>query len=148
MKRTSLIELTNMCRITNDNGEVLVEDRVKQDWPGITFPGGHVESGESLNDSMIREIKEETGLTIYEPKLCGVCNFLRGAERLIVLLYETSKFFGQIKSSNEGKIFWVKEDQLLNQNITQGFSQIYQVFKNPDISELFCLTIDANGTHY
>ena len=58
------IKLTTMCMIYKDNGEFLVQDRIKNDWPGITFPGGKVEKDELITESCIREIKEETGLTI------------------------------------------------------------------------------------
>ena len=56
------IKLTTMCMIYKDNGEFLVQDRIKNDWPGITFPGGKVEKDELITESCIREIKEETGL--------------------------------------------------------------------------------------
>ena len=65
------VEFTNMCMVCDKN-KVVVIDRKKKDWPGITFPGGHVESGESFTDAVIREIQEETGLTIYSPRLCGI----------------------------------------------------------------------------
>lgn len=50
------VEFTNMCMIKNGN-KVLEMDRKSNDWPGITFPGGHVDTGESFTDSVIREIK-------------------------------------------------------------------------------------------
>ena len=55
--------ITNMCML-RDGTRVLVQDRIDPDWPGLTFPGGHVEQGESLTDAVIREVYEETGLTI------------------------------------------------------------------------------------
>ncbi|BDR58934.1 8-oxo-dGTP diphosphatase [Xylocopilactobacillus apicola] len=138
MSRATPIELTNMCMITNEKGEVLVEDRLNPEWPGITFPGGHVEMGESLNDAMIREIKEETGLTIFEPKLCGVRDWFQGNERYIVLLYRTDKFSGEIKSSDEGKIFWLEPKKLPQQKLAGGdFMDMYEVFINPQKSEMF-----------
>ena len=70
MKRTENVELTVLCLIRRGN-EYLLQDRIKKDWRGFTLPGGHVEPGESLVDSVVREMQEETGLTIRHPKLIG-----------------------------------------------------------------------------
>ena len=67
--------ITNMCML-RDGTRVLVQDRIDPDWPGLTFPGGHVEQGESLTDAVIREVYEETGLTITSPRLCGVKDWM------------------------------------------------------------------------
>lgn len=61
-----MITLTNMCLIINDKNEILFQDRLKNDWPGLNLPGGHVEVNESIKDSVIREIKEETNLTLFD----------------------------------------------------------------------------------
>ena len=61
MAREEVCILTNMCMVYDEN-RILVQDRMNPDWPGITFPGGHVEPKESFVESVIREVKEETGL--------------------------------------------------------------------------------------
>lgn len=74
MKRSEPVTLTNMCMIKKKD-KILVLDRNDPVWPGLTFPGGHVESHESFHDSVVREIKEETGLLIKNPHLVGVKQF-------------------------------------------------------------------------
>lgn len=61
--------LTNMCMIYDDD-QILVLDRKNSNWLGISFPGGHVEPKESFVSSVIREVKEETGLVISDVRLC------------------------------------------------------------------------------
>lgn len=61
----------NMCMILDGEGNVLALDKVNDSYTGATFPGGHVEKNELFSKSMIREVREETGLTIEMPKLCG-----------------------------------------------------------------------------
>ena len=75
--RTETVTLTNMCMVYDDAGNVLVQDKVDKKWSGLTFPGGHIEKGESFVDSVIREVFEETGLTIEKPRICGTKDWLR-----------------------------------------------------------------------
>ena len=78
MDRTQKVELTNLCMVTDAQGRLLVEDRLDPVWGGLCFPGGHVEPGESFRDAVIREVREETGLTIENPRLCGIKQFDNG----------------------------------------------------------------------
>ena len=69
MSRAEKVILTNMCMVYDGKGNILVQERVNKDWTGISFPGGHVEPGESFVRSVIREVWEETGLTVESPRL-------------------------------------------------------------------------------
>lgn len=128
--------LTNMCMIYDNDGNVLVQDKIHKEWGGVTFPGGHIKKNEALVDSVIREIKEETGLTIKSPKLCGVKQFeYRKGIRYIVFFYKTNEFEGELKSSREGKVFWVKADEVKSLDIADDFDDMFDIFMNDDLQE-------------
>lgn len=126
-----------MCMIYCEN-KILVQDRVKN-WKGITFPGGHVNLEESFIKSTIREVKEETGLDVFDLKLCGVKQFTMEDKsfRYIVFCYKTDKFVGEIKSSAEGEVFWIDKHELNNYNLASGFKEMFEVFENDEISESY-----------
>lgn len=126
MEKYSKVILSNMCMIINEKGEVLVQNRVKSDWAGLTFPGGHVENDETLLESVIREIKEETGLTILDAKLVGVYEWpWENNSRYLAFLYKATKFDGNIISSKEGEIFFVKPEDFSKYKLSTDFLEIY-----------------------
>lgn len=129
-------EFTNMCMIYDGNKVVVIE-RNKKDWPGITFPGGHVEIGESFTDAVIREIKEETGLTIYAPQLCGMKDWRENQCRYVVLFYKTNRFDGDLQSSVEGNVWWEEIDNLPNLNLSLDMKDMIRVFTEEGLSEFF-----------
>ena len=136
MDKTQKCILTNMCLIYKDD-EILVVDRKKKDWPGLTFPGGHVEKDEDFNRSIIREVKEETGLNIKNPILCGIEEFkTKKEDRYLMLFYKTNKFSGKIKSSNEGEVFWIKRKDLDKYKLSLDLKRILKVMESDDISEI------------
>ena len=83
----------NMTMVVAEDGRVLVLDRIKTDWPGLTFPGGRVEKGESFAASAIREIYEETGLTVSSVIPCGMVHWAdkETGHRYIEFLYKENK---------------------------------------------------------
>ena len=99
-----------MVMVYNDKNEILVQNRVKKDWPGINFPGGHVNFNESIEDSCIREIKEETGLDIKDLEFVSFFewNIVDKETRHLAMLFKTSTFSGVLKSSKEGEMMWIK----------------------------------------
>ncbi len=134
------VELTNMVMIEDKNtGRVLVQERVKS-WTGISFPGGHVEPGESFVDSAVREIKEETGLDIRNLKHCGVIHWAhnRNFNRYIVFLYKTSDFSGKLlPETEEGRVFWVDPEELKSMELSSNFANYIPMFINGDFNEAY-----------
>ena len=113
------IVLMNMVKIYNEKThQVLVLDKVKKyGWEGLTFPGGKVEIGESFEDSVIREAKEETNLDIKNPKLVGIITWLTDDRKDVGLLYQTSDFEGNLVEDNrEGKLSWMDYEEFKNTN--------------------------------
>ncbi|WP_165437377.1 8-oxo-dGTP diphosphatase [Streptococcus ruminantium] len=106
-------------------------------WKDIAFPGGHVEQGESIVASVIREVEEETGLTILDLELCGVQNWTDPTEqyRYLVFLYKTSQFSGQLRASDEGDVFWIDRIDLRNYQLADGFESMLDIFENPHLTE-------------
>lgn len=138
MSKTEKAIFTNLCMVYDDHGKILVIDRKKPDWPGVTFPGGHVEPGESFVDSVIREVKEESGLDIENPVLCGIKQFpTDDGARYVVLFFKTNHFSGELKSSNEGEVFWISRDELESYRLSIDFPDMVQIFERDDLSEFY-----------
>ncbi len=128
--------VTALCMIYDDN-KLLLQNRVKEDWRGITFPGGHIEKEESFVQGIKREMLEETGLVIHVPKICGIKQFqTEDDERYIVLLFKTNKFEGTVVSSDEGEMLWIEREELLNYPIVDNFMDLLKVFDDEDTNEM------------
>lgn len=136
--RTQLIELTNMCLIYDDDRILVEEKKGTNHDGGLVFPGGHIEPGESLKDSVIREMKEETGLDIIDPKPCGYKDWIReDGTRYIVLLYKTNKFTGNLHTSEEGRVFWLDRKDVDEANLIWNMRELLQIFETDEYSEFF-----------
>ena len=141
MSRAEQAIFTNLCMVYDHSGNILVQDRKDPSWPGLCFPGGHVEPGESFVESVIREVWEETGLTIEKPRLCGTKQFqTKKGERYVVFFYKTDRFSGALKSSDEGEVFWIPRTDLHKYTLCDDFPDMVRVFEEDDLSEFFYYT--------
>ncbi len=138
MNRVQPIELTNMCMLRREDGCVLVQNRRKGNWDGLTFPGGHVEAGESLVESVVREMREETGLTIRHPRLVGAKNWMQDdGSRYIVLMYTASEYEGELHASEEGDVRWMTLEQLRAGPMADGMELYLDVYLSEHLSEIW-----------
>lgn len=145
MSRSEKAVFTNLCMVYDDTGKILVQNRKDPDWPGLCFPGGHVEPGESFVVSAIREVWEETGLTIENPKLCGTKQFeTKNGERYVVFFYKTNRFSGQLKSSEEGEVFWIAKEDLRKYTLCDDFESMIKVFESDELSEFYYYKEDGS----
>ena len=142
MSRTTHTILCNLCMVEDlENGKVVLQyrspERYKK-WSGYAFPGGHIEEGESLAESVIREVYEETGLTIAAPKLVAVKDWEPDeGGRYIVFCYKATEFTGQLRSSEEGEVSWVEKDQLKKLDLSYDMLPLLEVMEDPDLSEFY-----------
>ncbi len=143
MHLTENVELTVLCLI-QDGDRILLQNRSKNDWHGYTLPGGHVEPGESFVDAVIREIKEETGLTVIGPRLSGIKQFPIENGRYVVLLFKATEFTGSLVSSEEGLMEWVDINHLSEVNTVDDFDKLLDVINNPGLTE-FQYLVDGDN---
>lgn len=132
--RTEKTELTVLCLLQSEDA-YLLQDRVKEDWKGYTLPGGHIETGESVVHAVIREMKEETGLTILNPRLCGVKQFPIEDGRYLVFLFRADQYEGELISSEEGQMQWIRKDELSGVGLVSDFYELLEVMLNDELNE-------------
>lgn len=127
---------TVLVMVSDGNGNLLMEDRNDPGWPGICFPGGHVEPGEAFTAAAIRETREETGLTIENPTLCGVKQFqTRDNARYVVFFYKADRYTGHLQSSDEGEVFWLPRERLPEYHLVEDFMDMLKVFESDTLNE-------------
>lgn len=129
MKREFSVELTTMCMICNAKQEILMLDRKKELWPGWTFPGGHVETNESMTAGVIREVFEETGLMV-RPQLAGIAEWLNGTngERELAALFTANTEETTLQSSPEGALFWLPKEHLQTSQLAGTLHDLLPLF--------------------
>ncbi len=137
----SKLEITNMVMIQDiKTGKVVVQDRVKN-WCGISFPGGHAENGESIYDSAVREIKEETGLDIKNLKSCGFMFWFNNKteDKYFTYFYKTTDYSGDmLDETDEGIVFWADPKDFNNMKLSPNFKEYLPMFFENKYTEAYC----------
>lgn len=129
--------------LRSKNDKVVVQKRTKN-WTGLVFPGAHVEKNESITESVIREVKEETGLIVNDLVLCGVKDYFYN-QLEVVLCYKTTNYIGELSPQvGEDEVFWIRLDELNENNTPSGFLDMLKLFTT-DSQELYC---DTNSQAY
>ena len=120
------MKLTTLCYIEKDEKYLMIHrikkkhDVNKDKWIGI---GGKFERGESPEDCILRETKEETGLTLTDYRLRGVLTFVYNdddEEMEYIFLYTADGFAGELAECNEGTLEWVPKTQIDRLNLWEG----------------------------
>ena len=116
--------LTTLCYIEKDGCYLMLHRVSKKDdinrdkWIGV---GGHFEAGESPEDCLLREVKEETGLTLTAWRFCGIVTFVADeAPPEYMCLYTADGFSGNLTACDEGTLEWVPKERLLALNLWEG----------------------------
>ena len=88
-------------------------------WNGL---GGKLDSGESPDECVVREIREESGLTLLDPKLRGVLTFpaFKPGEDWLVFVYTATRFEGELGACAEGDLEWVSGERLATLPLWEG----------------------------
>lgn len=140
MSRSQEVILTNMCLIEDGQGNIVMQirDPERYAWSGAALPGGHIEDRESLHESVVREVYEETGLSISNPRLVGMKHwYTEEGVRYLVFLYRTQTFTGTLRSSEEGEMKWVARKDLPQMDLAYDLLNLLRVFEEEELSELF-----------
>ena len=104
-----------------------------------------MEPDEAFTLSVIREVYEETGLTIENPVLCGTKQFrTKTGARYVVFFYRSDKYHGTLRSSSEGRVFWLPRSELEKQKLAPDMMEMVQVMESENLSEFYYEKVEGN----
>ena len=118
------MNFTTLCYIEKENKYLMLhrtskkKDGNKDKWIGV---GGHFEKGESPEDCLLREVKEETGLELTSYQFRGIVTFISDEwPDEYMCLYTTDRYMGDIGNCDEGELVWVEKEKIMALNIWEG----------------------------
>lgn len=127
------MELTTLCYIEKEDSYLMLHrvskknDVNKDKWIGV---GGHFEAGESPEDCLLREVKEETGLKLTSYRFRGILTFLfNDNEAEYICLYTADGFEGEMKPCDEGTLEWVQKSKISELNLWEGDKLFFELLE-------------------
>jgi len=125
--------LTTLCYIEREDSYLMMhrvkkeKDMNKDKWIGV---GGHFEEGESPEDCLFREVREETGLELTSWKLRGIITFVTDVyEPEYMFLYTADGYVGEITDCDEGTLEWVKKSDVYDLPIWEGDKVFFRLLE-------------------
>lgn len=119
-----MMKLTTLCYIEKDDKYLMLHrvkkknDQNQDKWLGV---GGHFEDGESPEDCVLREVKEETGLTLTEYRYRGLVTFVSDEyENEYMHLFTATGYDGEMIECDEGELVWIPKSEVFDLNIWEG----------------------------
>ena len=118
------MNFTTLCYIEKENKYLMLhrtskkKDGNKDKWIGV---GGHFEKGESPEECLLREVKEETGLELTSYQFRGIVTFISDEwPDEYMCLYTADRYTGDIGNCDEGELVWVEKGKIMDLNIWEG----------------------------
>ena len=118
------MNFTTLCYIEKENKYLMLhrtskkKDGNKDKWIGV---GGHFEKGESPEECLLREVKEETGLELTSYQFRGIVTFISNEwPDEYMCLYTADRYTGDIGNCDEGELVWVEKEKIMDLNIWEG----------------------------
>ena len=144
--------LTTLCYIEKDDQYLMLHRVYKKDdvnkdkWIGV---GGHFEPGESPEECLLREVKEETGLTLTSWRFRGIVTFCyKDDPAEYMCLYTADEFEGTLTSCEEGVLEWVKKDQIRDLDLWTGDLLFFELIEKDVPFFSMKLSYHKDGTLY
>ena len=129
------MDYTVLCYLKKDNQYLfMLRNKEKNDlnegkWIGI---GGHIEPGETKEEALIREVKEETGFTINSFSYRGEILFINNDYQEIMYIFTSDDFAGEMIECDEGELSWIDKDKILDLNLWEGDRYFLKPLLNSD----------------
>lgn len=141
------MNFTTLCYIEKENQYLMLhrvskkKDGNKDKWIGV---GGHFEEGESPEDCLLREVREETGLELVNYQFRGIVTFISDKwEDEYMCLYTADKYIGEIGVCDEGELVWAEKDKIKDLNIWEGDKIFLRLLAENEL--FFSLKLEYQG---